>query len=227
MIKTVIFDLDDTLYDFRAANKIGLDAAAAYAEKELGIPAPEFIDTFNEMMRQQFVLHSDVAGCHSRAIRAQMLCEHYHVSLRHAPVLNDIFWNTFIDSIRPFDGIPELFALIKGKGMRIGICTNMTADWQIKKLDKLGLADYCDFAVTSEEAGAEKPLPAIFALCAEKAGCKPDECLFIGDNPRCDAEGAAAAGMNGLWFAWRPETDTSKYPQLKTIKAACEIAEYI
>lgn len=227
MIKTVIFDLDDTLYDFRAGNKIGLDAAAVYAEKEMGIPAQEFIDCFNEMMRKQFEVHSDVAGCHSRAIRAQMICEHYKVSIRHAPVLNDIFWNTFIDSIRPFDGIPELFELIKGKGMRIGVCTNMTADWQIKKLIKLGLADYCDFVVSSEEAGAEKPLAGIYEACVEKCGCKPGECLFIGDNPKCDACGAIAAGMQGLWFAWRPEVDTSKYPDLKTVKTAKEIASFL
>lgn len=226
MIKAVIFDLDDTLYDFKAANITGLEACAVYAEKELGLGHDEFVECFREMLRKQFADHSDVAGCHSRAIRFQMMCERYGFNIRHAAVLNDLYWNSMIDSISPVEGIPELFSTLKERGLKIGICTNMTADWQIRKLDKLGLAALCDFLVSSEEAGVEKPLPAIYALCAEKSGCSPSECLFIGDNPQCDATGAIAAGMRGLWFTWRGE-DTSAYPALTTITAATQVLNHL
>ncbi len=54
--------------------------------------------------------------------------------------------------------------------------------------------------VTSEEAGAEKPDVRLFALCAEKAGCTAEECVFVGDNLKKDVAGAKNAGMHPVWF---------------------------
>jgi beta-phosphoglucomutase-like phosphatase (HAD superfamily) len=65
--------------------------------------------------------------------------------------------------------------------VRVGVGSDMTADWQFRKLERLGLLDRIDFAVTSEEAGVEKPAPGFFALCLEKAGCAPgDEVRILG-----------------------------------------------
>ena len=76
----------------------------------------------------------------------------------------------------------------------------MTAYMQYEKLIRLGLMEYMDFIVSSEEAGTDKPGNAFFMLCARKAGCLPGECLFIGDNIVRDYGGAAAAGMQARWF---------------------------
>ena len=82
----------------------------------------------------------------------------------------------------------------------------MTADWQYAKLKRLGLMAYVDFIVTSEEAGAEKPDAALFLLCAEKAGCTPEECAFVGDSLLGDALGARDAGMAAYWLCPHPES---------------------
>ena len=76
----------------------------------------------------------------------------------------------------------------------------MTANWQYAKLKSLGLMAYVDYIVTSEEAGVEKPAPGLFMLCAEKAGCSPGECAFVGDSLPSDALGARDAGMAAYWF---------------------------
>ena len=226
MIRTVIFDIDDTLYDFPTAEQLGRRTIRDYAARECGVDGDIFLNCFIEMMREQARLHLDSAGCHSRCIRAQMTCEKLHIPLRHAPVINDLFWNSFIDSIIPFDGIPELFAALKERGIRIGICSNMTADWQLKKLVKLGLADLCDFVVTSEEAAAEKPQKEIFELCLQKAGCAPEECLFIGDNPEFDYIGSTNAGMKALWLCIKPEK-RAKYPDFDFVFSPAEIFDHI
>lgn len=226
MIKTAIFDIDDTLYDFGTAERIGRAAIRDYAESVIGVDGDEFMACFVDMLRLQMRLHGDSAGSHSRAIRCQLICEKKGLPIRHAPILNDLYWNTYIASIHPFPGIPELFAKIREKGMKIGICTNMTADWQMKKLIQLGLIDQCDFIVSSEEADAEKPARAIFDLCLEKAGCLASECLFIGDNPVCDIQGALDAGMNALWLAQNPDK-RAKYPDLPFVKSVTELATQI
>lgn len=69
------------------------------------------------------------------------------------------------------------------------------------KLETLGLLPFFSFVVSSEEAGVEKPHPGLFALCAEKAGVSPEECLFVGDSLKGDVLGAENAGMRALWYA--------------------------
>lgn len=59
---------------------------------------------------------------------------------------------------------------LKEQGVYVGICTNMTAEIQYQKIEKLGITRWIDGVVTSEEAGVEKPDYRIF-LCAEKAEC--------------------------------------------------------
>ena len=226
MIKTVIFDLDDTLYAFGPAEQTGRAAIRDYVQRVVGIDGDAFMACFVEMLNLQFKLHGDSCGCHSRAIRAQLACERMGLPLRHAVAINDLFWNAYVDSMTPFPAIPGLFDALHENGIKIVICTNMMADWQMKKLLKLGLLDKCDFVVTSEEAAVEKPARAIFDLCAEKAGCLPSECLFIGDNPVCDIQGAQAAGMQVLWLAQNPET-RAKYPDLPFVASPGEIAARI
>ena len=223
MIKTILFDLDDTLYDFGSAERTGRAAIQDYAERVIGVDGEAFMTCFVEMLRLQMRLHGDSAGSHSRAIRCQLICEKMGLPIRHAPILNDLYWNTYIASIHPFPGIPEIFAKIHESGCKIGICTNMTADWQMKKLIQLGLIDQCDFIVSSEEADAEKPAPAIYNLCLEKAGCQASECLFIGDNPVFDIQGALDAGMNALWLAQNPDK-RAKYPDLPFVESVAELA---
>lgn len=201
MIKTVIFDIDDTLYDFWAVDTAGKERVRDYAAANCGVDGDLFLETFLEMARFQFRVHPDVSCCHSRVIRAQLACEKLGLPIHYALGLADAYWSAFLETITPYDGIPELFDDLRARGMRIGIGTNMVADLQIKKLVRLGLADKCDFMVSSEEADAEKPAPDFFAVCIDKAGCAPGECLFIGDNPKVDTKGAMDAGMQALLFA--------------------------
>jgi putative hydrolase of the HAD superfamily len=68
-------------------------------------------------------------------------------------------------------------------------------------LERCGLGELLDGAVSSAVAGARKPDPAIFAPALELAGCGPDEALHVGDTPEEDVEGARAAGIRPLLIA--------------------------
>jgi HAD superfamily hydrolase (TIGR01509 family) len=59
----------------------------------------------------------------------------------------------------------------------------------------LGVAPLVDTIVTSAEAGAAKPDPAIFRLALERLRVQPERALHVGDEP-LDEEGARAAGMH-------------------------------
>jgi putative hydrolase of the HAD superfamily len=65
-------------------------------------------------------------------------------------------------------------------------------------LERCGLAELLAGTVSSAEAGARKPDPAIFATALGLVGCEPAEALHVGDTPEEDLDGARAAGIRAL-----------------------------
>ncbi|MCB1632855.1 MAG: HAD-IA family hydrolase, partial [Pseudomonadales bacterium] len=61
-----------------------------------------------------------------------------------------------------------------------------------------------DGVIISSEIGASKPDPRMFKAALELAGCEAADCLHVGDDQRCDIEGALAAGMQA-YHVIRPE----------------------
>ena len=102
--------------------------------------------------------------------------------------------HVLVDSIRfgPYpDAVPALEDL-RGRGLRL-ICVS---NWDIslrEVLERCGLMDHLDGAVSSAEAAAPKPDPALLL-----AGCEPGEALMVGDTPEEDTAAADAAGMRSL-----------------------------
>lgn len=215
MIKAVIFDLDDTLYDYKGAHRKAMPFLVSYAETELGMSGERFLRETDALLQEQLAELGDRAGAHSRAIRFQRMMERNGLPLRHAPVLCDLYWTALLQFIQPAPGAKDLLAALRQRGIRIGLGSDMTADWQLKKLQKLGLLDFFNFVVTSEES-AEKPDSRLFALCTKKADCTPAECLFVGDNLRKDVQGANAFGMHGVWLQ-PSDAEASKQPYITRV----------
>lgn len=197
--RAVFFDLDDTLYDFTTTSAIAVQTIAERISRDHGIPAEEVRSEYRRIFHR-VAAENPTAGCHSRAVRFQIFLEERKLPIRLAPDYNELYWHTLIGRSAPFDGVPEALATLRSRGIYIGLGTNMTAEWQIRKIDHLGIADLFDGIVSSEEAGVEKPAKAFFAYCARKAGVALNECLFIGDNLEADVLGARDAGMDALWF---------------------------
>ena len=201
MIKAVIFDLDNTLYNFDAANEFGIRALAAYTEPVFGWDYPKMKDLYEESREKLTERMGDVGSAHNRLLRFQNLLEEKKLPLHpHALEMAKAYWRGVLDNMEPSPGAREIMEELRRMGIRIGLGTDMTAYMQYEKLIRLGLMEYMDFIVSSEEAGTDKPGNAFFMLCAQKAGCLPGECLFIGDNIVRDYGGAAAAGMQARWF---------------------------
>jgi putative hydrolase of the HAD superfamily len=69
-------------------------------------------------------------------------------------------------------------------------------------LKELGIADYFDFQLYSDEEGFSKPNKAFYQLMLNEVSklkqVRPDEIIHIGDNLVTDYQGAKAAGINAL-----------------------------
>ena len=207
MIKTVIFDIDNTLYDYDKNHILGMKALTDYCQSEFDLNEKEVLACYHQAMDiTNRRIGTDTAAIHSRMLRFQCMTELLKQPyFPHVENMYHAYWDTLIDHAEPSPGILSLLTELKNRHIRIGIGTDMTASIQYKKLLKLGLAPYIDFIVTSQEAGVEKPHPHFFDVCLEKAGCLPEECAFVGDNQKKDVKGALDHGMTGIWYSQEKE----------------------
>lgn len=153
MIKAILFDIDDTLYSYKAAHEIAFARVCAYAEEALGIPPEELKRLYNEEMESMKLLVGSQAAVHNRLIRFLRILERLRLPLSSARTLDSLYWNTLIDAAVPEPGCREALESLKQSGYILGVGTNMTLDWQLVKLEKLGLLPLFSFVVSSEEAG--------------------------------------------------------------------------
>lgn len=203
MIKAVVFDIDNTLYSYDAGHEVAFAALCDYAAKHLDMDAETFKEYHKRAMSTvKERLGAECAALHNRLLRYQVLLEQAGLPLYpHALIMNDLYWDTLIGVSEPSPGAAQCIPALKKAGYILGIGTDMTLDYQLKKLTKLQMLPYFDFVVSSEEVLAEKPAKKLFLCCAEKAGAAPEECLFVGDNLKKDVFGAMNAGMEAMWFA--------------------------
>lgn len=202
-IKTVIFDLDNTLYNYDVCDEAGKKAVASYMKKRFGMEETEAMMRIQKQYDIQYAsMNPQNAAVHSRLIRYQMIVEDLKKPLfPHVQAMTEAYWNTFYDQMVEEDGITDVLKILHLYGVEVAIGTNMTTWVQYEKLKRLKLGMYIDSMITSEEAEAEKPTPEFFDFCMKRLGRKKEECLFIGDSLVHDYEGATAYGMPTVWYA--------------------------
>lgn len=101
-----------------------------------------------------------------------------------------------IASIRLFpDTAPTLQAL-RARGIKLGLCSNLAADYADPIMQLLPLQ--LDAYTWSFEAGAIKPDPVIYQQACAALGCAPERVLMVGDTPAADVDGPRAAGMQSI-----------------------------
>jgi len=103
------------------------------------------------------------------------------------------FVDGFVAAMR-FELLPDAGAALQ-KLRRHGLAVAVVSNWDVglaQHLGGLGLGDVT--VVTSAQAGAPKPDPAVFTLALELLGVQPSRALHVGDSD-ADEAGASAAGM--------------------------------
>lgn len=226
-MKAVIFDIDNTIYSYDEAHAVAWQALCAYAETHLDMDAEAFAKAHKAAaatVKQR--LGAECAALHNRQLRYQVLLEAHHKPLHHAIAMNELYWDVLIREAKPAPGILECLSALKQAGYRLGIGTNMTIDYQLKKLVALQMLHIFDFIVSSEEVNVEKPNEKLFRCCAQKAGLEPKECVFVGDSLVNDYYGATDAGMMAVWYC--PDARMgAQYPQIRRIAHYDQLREML
>ena len=202
MFKAVIFDIDGTLYSYAANDKIAVESICEFAANVLHVEESEFRTAYNEARRiVKEERLKDGGARHSKVLFFQTTLEILGKNaFQYVLEMYDIYWNTFLANMKPFDGVVEFIEKLHRAGVKISLCTDMTAHIQYRKIKKLGLDNFIDFMVTSEETGLEKPAQIMFELALKKLNVDAEDTAFFGDSLERDIAGAAKVGITPFWY---------------------------
>ena len=101
---------------------------------------------------------------------------------------------------KPYDGILELIALLKARGIACAVLSNKNDD-AVAALCEAHFPNCFEFTQGMRPGMAPKPAPdALFALCT-RMGINPEDAVYIGDS-EVDVKTAQAAGMRLVAVTW-------------------------
>ncbi|MCH8744382.1 MAG: HAD family hydrolase [Chloroflexi bacterium] len=109
----------------------------------------------------------------------------------------------------PFGDTVTALSQLHADGYQLGIISNLRRDMS-EICQRLGIGQYLDFVVSSEDAGAEKPNASIFMAALERATVAPEEAVHVGDQHRSDVLGARAVGIHPVLIdrgGWHPNVN--------------------
>ena len=195
--QAILFDTDNTLYEYHPANDAAEEAAFLKANNLLGINRKTFFKKYQQARIEVKKNLSNTASGHSRLLYFQRLIEllGFRTQLLVALDLEQTFWRTFLANAPLFSGVENLLSYLRKEKIPIGIVTDLTSQIQLRKLTYFGLEDTFDAVVTSEEIGADKPDKRNFELLLSKLNLPLSSNFWmIGDDPYSDIFGAKQLG---------------------------------
>jgi HAD superfamily hydrolase (TIGR01549 family) len=203
-ISAVLFDLDDTLFDHRQCTHI---AVAAVRERFAELQPHPLEHLEREHARLVEELHPLVVGGRlsigeGRRRRFARLFESAgagatpEVSVRAEATYREAYERARC----PVPGATALLALLKSRGIAVGVVTNNIVAEQVAKLRCCGLTHLVDALVCSEEIGVSKPDRAIFEAALDRLGRTAVEAVMVGDSWPADIVGGHHAGLRCVWL---------------------------
>ncbi len=185
MIKLIVFDLDDTLYDadlyFEAAFKV----ISKFLTKKIHIKALQIEKKLWQIRRKK--------GSSYKKLFNDVLSEYKTYDEKLIRKLVELFHATPIKNLRPYDDVSEELNKLK-KHYVLAILTHGNARKQNDKLKKLGIKKHFKFLISAKDKKISKENPKLFEELLKK-GYKAEEIIYVGNNPLTDFKGPKKLGI--------------------------------
>jgi putative hydrolase of the HAD superfamily len=154
----VIFDLDNTLYDYKSANSAGENALINFLHQNLKISNGEIMNQLVHSRKNVKDTLGNTASSHSRLmyIREFLNLNDLKVHATFALECEQVFWRSYMEKMVLFEGVEELVNYLRLSRSKLVLVTDLSTQIQIRKLAWLGLEKAFELIITSEEAGGDK-----------------------------------------------------------------------
>ena len=183
-----IFDVDGTLID---SAPVYLPALGQALNDHGYTPSPEQIQTAFGMTGWQGLAYCGVPENEFDAVMHSWEQEAY----RH------------LERVKVYDGIIDTLRALKEGGNKLGIATSRNRSQYTHGVIPLGLSEFFDAVICSDDVADPKPAPDELFECLKRMGGNTEQAVFIGDSAY-DMQCARSAGVKSglaLWGCHSPE----------------------
>ncbi|MGW0908058.1 HAD family hydrolase [Streptomyces sp. NPDC002853] len=200
-IKAVVWDVDDTIFDYAYADATGMHAhLTAEGLMERYETAERALALWKEVTERHWARFS-AGRVDFEAQRRDRVREFLDAVLsdRDADawfqrylVHYESAWTLFPDTLPVLDALADDY--------RHAVLSNSALMVQDRKLRVLGVRDRFESVLCAAELGVSKPAAEAFLAVCTTMGLAPEEVAYVGDQPEIDARGARDAGLLGIWL---------------------------
>jgi 2-haloacid dehalogenase len=194
-----LFDLDDTLLDFKASEQRSFD----HTMRELGLCAVPTVLFAQYQAINTALWKSFEAGAVSKEfLKVERFRQTFAANeLDLDPeAASRLYLESLSNTVVLIDGAQQLCEALAGIG-EVGIITNGVESIQHRRITSSELHAHVSFVSTSEACGHAKPDSRFFDYTVKMArSFSPKETIIIGDRLEADILGANRFGIESCWF---------------------------
>jgi putative hydrolase of the HAD superfamily len=213
---TIIFDVDDTLYDqlqpFKKAFEMTFTHVTNIPIEKLYISSRKHSDSLFDQSEAGIITLLEL-----QTYRIMAACEEFGVPITYNEAIK--FQNIYEQEqqkITLFPEIEKLLELLSKKNKQLGVLTNGTYQHQFMKINQLELSRWIpeENIFISEAIGNAKPAPQAFQIVERKLKLTKEKTVYIGDSFENDVIGAKQVEWNSIWMNHRKKIHpiSSYYP---------------
>lgn len=225
--KYLLWDLDDTILDFKVAEK---NAIRALFEKfGFGECSDDMIQQYSNINVRywQMLERGEMSKPDILVGRFKEFFSLMNLDISKAEDFNAAYQLALGDTLAYHDNALDILNEQKGHYTLVAI-TNGTKDAQDKKLSRSGLDKVFDYIFISEVVGAEKPSVSFFNHVIKEVGIEDlSQALIIGDSLTSDIRGGNNIGIDTCWYNFKGATNDQGVHITYEINNLSEITEIL
>ena len=221
MIKNILIDLDNTLFDFYASEKKALKKTLT----EIGLnPDEKMLRRYSEINEAHWkrLEKGELTREQVKVGRYRQLFDEYGVDISPEDT-TACYEKKLSEEGDLMEGAYELLQYLKGK-YRLYVVSNGTLVCQQGRMKNTGITDFFEKHFISQQIGYEKPQKEFFDHCFTNIpDFKKEETIIVGDSISADIIGGKNAGIKTVWFNTKkdfsslPDYEIHALSELKTL----------
>jgi putative hydrolase of the HAD superfamily len=193
LIKAVLFDIDNTLTDFMRMKRAAVDAAVeAMIDAGLKVEKQAMLDKIFDVYWKE--------GVEDQKIFDKVLLKEFG-RIDYKILASGIagYRRAKVGTLTLYPHVKSTMVALIRRGVRIAAISDAPKLEVWLRIVDLGLQDYFEHVITSEDFGVRKPDPIPFRKALELVKAKPAEALMVGDWAERDILGAKRLGIRTAW----------------------------
>ncbi len=201
MIKAVIFDLDNTLLDFKKMKEHGVYAAIR-AMIEAGLDCDEE-EAFNFIFEVY----------HRKGWEYQLIFDDF-IKYKTGEISNKLLATAIVAyrrakeaSLLVYPNVRQTLIHLIKHGIKIAVVSDAPSREAWMRIYYLNLHHVFDVVLTFDDTKEYKPSPVPFKMALKQLNINPDEALMVGDWPERDVVGASQVGIKTVFARYGDTSD--------------------